>query len=223
MQYRHEYKFLVSSVHLRILAAKIAPFLRLDKNQKRDYYTVTSVYFDDIDNRLLQENFDGVDNRSKYRMRVYDNDFSLIKLEKKSKVNGLTRKESVIIYENECEMLLSGNIPDPSSCKETLKKELFAQMRMQGMIPKSVVEYDRTAYIYPIGNVRITFDMNIRGSLRCIDFSKQTIDSVPLLPSNLHILELKYDELLPQFIYDLLDCENLQQTAFSKYVYSRIN
>ena len=36
-----------------------------------------------------------------------------------------------------------------------------------------------------------------------------------------HILEIKYDELLPDYIRKILDIGSLQRTAFSKYYFAR--
>lgn len=94
-------------------------------------------------------------------------------------------------------------------------------MRLRGLYPKSIVEYDRSTYIFNAGNVRITFDRNIRGSRKINDFWQEKIDEIPLLEKDVHVLEVKYDEFLPQFIYNILDLDTLRRTSFSKYGYSR--
>jgi hypothetical protein len=83
------------------------------------------------------------------------------------------------------------------------------------------VEYDRVPYVYPQGNVRITLDEDIRGSNRVDLFLEDQIPLRLIMPAGQHILEVKYDEYLPDYIYRAVQVENLQATAFSKYYLCR--
>ncbi|MBQ7283749.1 MAG: VTC domain-containing protein, partial [Oscillospiraceae bacterium] len=100
---------------------------------------------------------------------------------------------------------------------------LKMQMRCAKMMPKTIVEYERTAFVHPIGNVRITFDRNIAAS-RYTDsfFCEKTQGLTPVLPAGMHVLEVKYDEFLPDFIAKQLEIGILRQTAFSKYYLGRL-
>lgn len=220
MEFRHELKFMVTESQLYELENRLSNFLPIDVNQQDDYYTITSIYFDNIYDSCLQENIDGKDHRSKYRIRIYGHSHSLIKLEKKEKVHLMTKKTAVAITIEECKQLLLGNYYFYEKFSKE-KEKLFLEMKIKGLLPKSIVEYDRSTYVYPIGNVRITFDRNIRGTKNIHDFWNEKINELPLLEKDIHILEVKYDEFLPQFIYMLLDIESLQRTSFSKYAYSR--
>ena len=221
MEFRHENKFIVSNAQLELIRYRISPLMKRDRNQKDGFYTITSLYFDDINDRCLNENLNGDDRRDKYRIRIYNNDFQCIKLEKKSKVHGMTRKISVLLDREECKLMVLGKIPYEKRDLDSKKQRLFCEMQMCGLRPTSIVEYERTAFINRVGNVRITFDRNIRGSHKVSDFLKSQINMCPLLGQGAHILEVKYDELLPSYIYESLEINSLQQTAFSKYAYSR--
>lgn len=86
-----------------------------------------------------------------------------------------------------------------------------------------MIEYERTAFVYPGGNVRVTFDRNIMASRACGDFFDERVSGMtPVLPEGLHVLEVKYDELLPDHIARQLEIGNLRQTAFSKYYLGRL-
>ena len=100
---------------------------------------------------------------------------------------------------------------------------LHLLMHTVHMRPKAIIEYERTAFVHPTGNVRVTFDRNIAAS-RILDgfLSPQVSGYVPLLPSGMHVLEIKYDELLPDFIAQALELGTLQQCAFSKYYLGRM-
>lgn len=223
MDCRHELKFLITDVQLEQLNARIEHLCRPDKNQKdADGYTITSLYFDTPYDRLLQESLDGVDRRHKYRLRCYDRDPSLVKLERKSKFHGMTAKLAVTATQKEWLLLRQGDCPrlQPDHVQE--KQELLCQMQMYGLLPKTIVEYHRKAFVYPLGNVRITFDRNICASRDVNAFGSSTYHTVPLLGAGVHILEVKYDNLLPGFIRDALQTECLQRTSYSKYVQSRL-
>ena len=100
---------------------------------------------------------------------------------------------------------------------------LQMQMRCIRMEPKAIIAYERTAFVYPSGNVRITFDRNIMAS-RCLgEFLDPRVSCmIPVLPTGLHVLEVKYDEFLPDVIAQLLETGHLRQTAFSKYYLGRL-
>ena len=87
--------------------------------------------------------------------------------------------------------------------------------------PVVIVEYDRIPYVYKNGNVRITLDTNICSSSAVSTFLEETIPRRPVLPLGQQLLEVKYDEYLPDFIYRSLQLSSLRQTAFSKYYICR--
>ena len=220
MEYRHELKFPVSDADLEILRYRLMPLMKADVHQSGGSYTVRSLYFDDFRDSCMRENEDGVDNRKKYRLRIYDGSDTVIKLEKKSKTRGMTKKVSVNVSREDCLSYIQGKTVPIKEDSSELEKELFAEMQMNGMHPVSIVEYERTAFVEPMGNVRITFDRNISGSDVCNEFLGD-VPLVPLLPKGMHVLEVKYDEFLPDYIAQALEIGRLQRTSFSKYYYAR--
>ncbi|MCI8937907.1 MAG: polyphosphate polymerase domain-containing protein [Lachnospiraceae bacterium] len=221
MYYRHELKFLVSDAQLEMIRYRLKLLMRQDLHQKDGIYTVRSLYFDDFGNSCMEENENGIDNRRKYRIRIYDGNDGVIKLEKKIKCRGMTRKVSREISRKDCLLYMSGRAPLLAPDSAELEKELYAEMKMSGMKPVTVVEYERCAFVEPRGNVRVTFDKNISGSEAIGHFLDKKIMAVPLLPKGNHVLEVKYDELLPEYIAQALEISVLQRTAFSKYYYAR--
>ena len=221
MEYRHELKFLVTDAQLETVRYRLKPLMRPDIHQKEGGYTIRSLYFDDFYDSCMRENEDGIDNRRKYRIRIYEGDDSVIRLEKKIKFRGMTKKVEADISRQDCLIYLSGGVPVLQGQDPVLKKELYGEIRARGMHPVPIVEYDRYAFVEPCGNVRITFDRNISCCERTESFLDRKILRMPLLPAGWHVLEVKYDELLPEYISDVLDLGSLQRTAFSKYWYSR--
>ena len=221
MDYRHEMKFLVSDTDLEVIRYRLKPLMRLDEHQTGGSYLIRSLYFDDYEDSCMRENEDGIDNRRKYRIRIYDGSDEIIKLEKKIKYRNMTRKISAELTKEKCMIYMNGDAPSATMAGSALEKELYAEIKMNGMHPKSIVEYERTAFVEPRGNVRITFDRNISGCEKISGFFDRTLPAVPVLPKGQHVLEVKYDELLPEYIAGVLELGRLQQTAFSKYYYSR--
>lgn len=193
-----------------------------DAHQHGDSYEIRSLYFDDAWDRCMEENEAGVDRREKYRIRIYDAGSDVIHLEIKEKCSGLTRKTSCDLSEEECLQLMDGTMSLSLDGRAPLNR-LQMQMRCVRMEPKVIIAYERTAFVHPSGNVRITFDRNIMASGRREEFLEDRVSGmVPVLPTGMHVLEVKYDEFLPDFIAQLLETGKFRQTAFSKYYLGRL-
>ena len=189
-----------------------------------DFYRIRSLYFDDLFDTCLNENLAGTDDRFKYRIRFYDNNKDYINLEKKYKKHGMTKKESEKLAVEQVHKFMEGPVisGDFETMGDNLSTELFAANLKSGMMPKCIVEYDRLAFAEPAGNVRITFDMNLRGSREVGRFLDTTEEfTLPVIDPCRHILEVKYDEFLPKYILQLVDINNLHRQSFSKYAMVR--
>lgn len=193
-----------------------------DAHQSGGCYEIRSLYFDDAWDRCLEENESGVDHREKFRIRIYDAGTDVIHLEIKEKFRSLTRKTSCDLSEEECRQILEGELPLALDKRAPLNR-LKMQMRCVRMEPKVIIAYERTAFVHPSGNVRITFDRNIMAS-RCLEefLENRVCGMTPVLPAGLHVLEVKYDEFLPDAIAQQLEIGKLRQTAFSKYYLGRL-
>ncbi len=225
-KFRHEYKYIISAAQLEILKVRTAAIMQIDQNLKPNNkfgntYNVRSVYFDDWQHNCYYDNEDGVNKREKFRIRIYNHSDERISLELKRKENGMCRKQSCLISKNQCEQLLSGKVPNETADMHPLLRKFILQQRTRILKPTVIVEYDRIPYVYPIGNVRVTFDCNIRASSECGRFLEENILLRPILPEGQHILEMKWDELMPEFIYRSMMLESLQWTSFSKFYLSQ--
>lgn len=184
-------------------------------------YNIRSLYFDDYYDRCFYENENGTDPREKFRIRIYNHSAGKISLELKRKERGKTLKTACPLTLEQTRMLMANQPPEDIGSLPPLLQKLTKEMREHGMHPKVIVEYDRIPYIYPLGNVRITFDTNISSCSDPMAFLEETIPRRPVMPTGLQLLEVKYDAFLPDFIYRALQLDNLQQTAFSKYYLCR--
>lgn len=221
-QYRHEFKYLCSYGQLRMLQVRLRGLMPLDPHAGPEgIYNIRSLYFDDYYDRYLKENEAGTDPREKFRIRIYNHSSERISLELKKKVRGKTQKLSCRLTEEQCRKLMAGEIPKLERDAPAVLQKLCLLMRTQLMRPKVIVEYERTPYVYPQGNVRITLDENISSSSRVDLFLEDRIPLRPITGAGQHILEVKYDEYLPDYIYRTVQIENLRPTAFSKYYLCR--
>lgn len=221
-KYRHEIKYYCSETELRLLENRIKNLCQMDRHAiQTGGYTISSIYFDDYKNSYFYENENGTDPREKFRIRMYNNNRSLLLLECKKKVNGMTQKQSCTLTEEEYRRIMYDDENAVFDQEKTLLLRFWALKNMQLLQPKVIVCYDRVPYVYTPGNVRITFDRNICSSNDFNKFGEPNIKKRPIMPLGKHILEVKYDEFLPDYLYNILQSPNLIRTNFSKYYLSR--
>ena len=111
-------------------------------------YRVTSLYFDTPYDSALREKIDGVNRREKFRLRYYGTDTSFIRLEKKYKISGLCGKRSARMTQEQVKELLSGSSEFLLDSDEPLFIELYSKIKGKGLSPKTIVRYDREAFLY---------------------------------------------------------------------------
>ncbi len=232
MEYRVEDKYIITEDKAAYIEAMLKEVCEPDAHGVGGRYNIRSVYFDDMYDTCLRENEAGTDNREKYRIRSYDINASVIHLELKSKLRGYTHKDSIELSKKEAISLLNRNDRLWSDMEADslgvnrdtyLIKKLCAKMQYLRMQPVVLIEYERTAYTYRVGNVRITFDRNIGVSRDYMELWDNTPYMMPVMPRGQLILEIKYDELLPDYIRQIVDIGSLNKTAYSKYYYGRIS
>ena len=217
--YRHELKYSITYAEYLEIRKRLVAIMSSDPHVNSDgRYQIRSIYFDNCDDKALREKIDGVAKREKFRIRYYNDDFSFITLEKKMKINNLCLKYDARITEDECRKILDGDISFMKEHSEELVRELYAKMNYQLLRPRVLVSYVREPYIYAPGNVRVTFDSNIRTSLFSQDFlTKEIVDiSATDTPKEM-LMEVKYDAFIPGIIQDIVQVKNIRQQAFSKY------
>lgn len=221
-KYRHELKYLISSAQIPLLKARISQIMHSDPHAgSRGTYNIRSVYFDDYHNKCFFENENGTDPREKFRIRIYNHSAERISLECKEKNHGKTLKNSCPLTIDETRHLLERHPIPIQGTEYPLIRKLTLQMHTRLLRPVVIVEYDRTPYVYQNGNVRITFDSNICASACVKNFLTDSIPKRPVLPVGHALMEVKFDEYLPDFIYRSLNLGQLQQTTFSKYYLCR--
>lgn len=221
MKYRHEWKHEIRYGDMIALRQRLSAVAKRDAHAIDGKYLIRSLYFDNLSDKALREKIDGVNIREKFRIRYYNGDTSVIHLEKKSKINGLCAKESTILTKGQAEMIANGDYGWMLSSNVLLIQELYSKMMSQGLRPKTIVDYEREPFVFAPGNVRVTLDYNIRTGLSCTDFLNPSCVTVPAGEPTI-ILEVKWDEYLPDIIRDAVQLPGCRVSAFSKYAACRI-
>ena len=218
---RHEWKHQINPQEDLVLSQRLGKLFPRDANAGPDgAYRVTSLYFDTPYDSALREKLDGVNRREKFRLRYYGSDLSFLRLEKKYKVNGLCGKRSARLTREQAERLLDGDARFLLDSGDALLLELYGKIQGQGLRPKTIVRYDREAFLYAPGNVRITLDRDIRTGLGSVDFLNPGVFCVRAAGPGT-VLEVKYDAFLPEIVRMAVQVPGRRAAACSKYALCR--
>ena len=220
---RTELKHAITKMDCYLLRNRLRHVMQVDPHaDKEGKYLIRSVYFDNLDNKVLIEKKEGSYERDKFRVRMYNQNTSYMNLEKKSKRNNLTFKSKCHITTEEYERIRHDDIAWMENDSRELIQELYVQMKLLHLKPITVVDYEREVYVYEHGNVRVTFDSHIRTSIRNNDLLNLNLNMAEALDPNIVVLEVKYDEFMPDVIKYLLQLFNRRKETFSKYQLSRM-
>ncbi len=222
-QYRNEWKYIITNTYLAKIKARLEAILENDLNASRDgQYEIHSLYFDDVYNSCMRDNDQGVHKRFKYRIRYYNDNTDFIKLERKEKWLERCYKENCIISIEQFQKIINGDISEVLwETDDRLLKQFCLDCLSKGFRPKTIVDYERIPFVEPISNVRITLDMNISSSNEYEEFLTGNYIKLPTQEKNKHVLEVKFDYILPSHIRHLITDKELIRTAFSKYYLGR--
>ncbi len=221
-KFRHENKYLITAGQMELLRNRIEGICDLDRYSKANGdYNIRSLYFDDYNSNSYNDNEIGVDHRSKYRIRIYNHSTETIVLERKIKENGMISKDRAVISLDFLEAILEDRVMELDFCDENpLINRFLYEYHTKYLRPRLIVEYDREAYIMELEDIRITFDKNIAFSGDTSSFLEEDLFLQPITLSGKELLEVKYTEVLPDFVYESLNLGKMQQITFSKYYLS---
>lgn len=223
---RHELKYILTPIQYELLRNKLKWVLQPDANasESGDYF-IRSIYYDSPDRVALKEKLSGINERRKYRIRFYNGDASYCRLECKEKTGSRIQKISCALTRQQTEELLgiqSREVGEETSAMDddAQENELLARMKLlvksEGYEPVVTVDYVREAYVLPLSDLRITFDKQLAwGPVEnCLEQERY----LPNIYGEHVILEVKYNEYLPEHISAILASVGPVQTAASKYV-----
>ena len=218
-KFRTEHKYYLHIHDYASLHHRVSSLLMLDRHStSSEGYNIRSLYFDSPHSHALQDKNNGVFKRDKYRIRAYNGSDSVISVERKSKFGDYVRKESARITRGEYDAILHGDYDCLIRKDEVLLNEFYAALASRNFRPSAIVDYWRAAYVYELGNVRITFDKKLSAGTNSYDLFDPNLVLKEAIEVPRTILEVKFDSYLPDHIRRIVQPDNHIRSSISKYV-----
>lgn len=218
---RQEKKFLIGLEDKYKLDDLLGKVMCADFHNGLDGYIVRSLYFDTLEDNDFYDKQDGIENRKKIRLRVYnpEDDFGVIEIKQKQGDN--QQKRSLKIAREDAIELTRGRYNSLLKYNEDFAKECYAIMSMNCYVPKAIVQYNRKAFIAKENNIRITLDGNIIATESSFDIFSNKLNMYQVFSKYNTVLEVKYNGFLLSYIKDILKSVNKSELSVSKYCLSR--
>lgn len=217
---RQEFKYFVTEENLIPLRQSLRQFMKIDENANKssNTYKITSLYFDTPLEEDFEDKVDGIKSREKFRIRTYNNNLDLIKFESKKRVETVIKKTSAIISKEDSICLCEADFSCLKEKNNNFLNLSYSILKSGGYRPTVVIEYDREAYYLPYGNIRITFDLNLRTYNSDTNFNSLKTSTMPIFQNGLQILEVKHSIPLPSHIKMILGKTIATRNAISKFI-----
>lgn len=221
-KYRHELKFIISPSYAEVLKHRLSFIMDVDENSVNsdNTYFIRSLYFDNYKSEAYYEKIDGVEKRKKYRIRIYNLDDKFIRLERKDKDRDLTHKEQTKITKDIYQNIIDNNLDNIDISNDKLLEEFITNIKTKNLKPTVVVDYRRLAYTYPVEDTRITFDEHIKSGRFNYDLFKDYM-TYDVLESNESVLEVKFNNVIPSHIAQVIMTIPTVRQAVSKFALCR--
>lgn len=216
--FRHELKYRITDWQRKIIAERMGCFLSKDAHVQNGVYTIRSLYFDDGGNTAYEEKLMGTADRRKYRIRCYNYSDRTIRLECKNKQGSYIYKEAAPLSREDTERIIAGDYSCLAGRGEPVCRNFYYQCVARQMRPRVVVDYERIPFVFSPGDVRITFDCNIREAVLMGSFFDEGLPTFGVTGPDELIMEVKFTAFLPEFIRDILTTQEADYVAASKYV-----
>lgn len=222
MKLRFEHKYLIEYDTYLKIKNRLSKVLRLDENSiGGNGYHIRSLYFDDIYDSALYDKSAGLSDRKKYRIRIYNYSEEVIKLEIKRKYQDYTNKISTTINKEDYTKIYNGDVSDLLERRNVVLNNYYLQVRNNILKPKVIVDYYREAYVLPYNQIRITFDRNLSAASPQYNIFTNDVYSKRLGDEYSRILEVKYNNFLPDFVKKVFEPFPMTRLSVSKYVLCR--
>ncbi|MCH8004176.1 MAG: polyphosphate polymerase domain-containing protein [Nanoarchaeota archaeon] len=221
---RNELKYYIPYKEYIVLSNLLKKIFQKDKYHKESLggYLVRSLYFDTIDNKSFEDKVGGIEERSKYRLRIYDTHSKSVKFEIKSKTNYIITKETAIISRNDAEEIQKTNYEVMLKYNNEVLNKVYIEFKKRSYYPVVLVEYLRVAFLYDANKIRVVFDRFLKSTPLQLDLFTDTV-FMPQLKKDIVIMEIKYDNFIPMWIKQLLQVPSFERSAISKYVIGRLD
>ena len=218
---RREEKYALKLKEALQFADQFSQILMTDAFSANGSYTVRSLYFDTIDDKDFFDKITEQNCRRKIRLRIYHPSDTKAKLELKQKENIFQKKRSLTISKEHALALIAGDFSVLLTYPEDFAAEMYAILTTECYRPKTIIEYQRRAFMARENNIRLTFDTNIVATESSFDLFSDNLSMYPVFDRNSAIFEVKYDRFLLGYISDIIGCINRRNISSSKYCLGR--
>lgn len=216
--YRNELKYLINIQEYYYLRNIFNGVLNTDEYSKgNNDYWIRSLYLDTLYDKEFNDKIIGVKDRKKLRLRIYDTNTKKVKFEIKNRFDQYMLKETVSISREDAQVICRGESINFEKYNNSILHKVNYIIHTDYYKPSAIIDYEREAYTYPINSIRITFDKNIRATTSSFDLFSKDISTVNLFNQPLVVLEVKYNNILPKFIRDILSSCKGDRLSISKY------
>lgn len=209
---RYEEKYILNATQYKAVLTGLRGRMQPDMFGRS---TVSSIYYDTEDYRLIRASLDKPDYKEKLRVRAYGtvSPQSKVFVELKKKCDGIVYKRRAEMSLQEADLLLRGKQTDADT---QIIREIRYFLQLYNPIPIAMLSYRRIAYTGSEPGLRITFDDDIRfrtGTLRLTAGAW----GQDLLSPGTTLLEVKAPGAIPIWLCELLNENEVFPTSFSKY------
>lgn len=220
---REEKKFLISVAEFLNTSNKLEQVMLQDPHNGTHGYMIRSLYFDTIRDGDFFEKQAGVELRRKVRLRCYDpgHDFAMLELKQKQGSNQL--KRSLKVTREDAQRLIQCDYSPLLKYSEPFAAEMYALMQTRVYRPKTIVQYNRKAFIAKENRIRLTFDNSIVSTESSFDLFSESLNMSPVLDPYEVVLEVKFNGFLLSYIRGLINNIDKSELSVSKYVLARQN
>lgn len=218
---RREEKYALHQHEAIYFANQFDQLLMKDSFSENGSYMVRSLYFDTITDRDFFEKINEQNFRRKIRLRIYDPADQTAKLEIKQKENVFQKKRSLTLSKEDALELIDGNYSVLFNYKDELADELYSLMTMGIYRPKTIIEYQRKAYMTKENDIRLTFDSEIRVTESSYDLFDENLLLYPIADANYVIFEAKYNRFMLSYVSDIISEIDRRSVTSSKYIMGR--
>lgn len=218
---REEKKFLINIQEFRDKSHHLDKVMIQDIHNGTDGYMIRSLYFDTIYDDDFFEKLEGIETRRKIRLRIYEPNSTFAMLEMKQKQGASQLKRSLRMTREDAEALIGGNYGVLMKYPEDFAKECYGLMQYRCYRPKTIVQYNRKAYIAKENKIRVTFDNNITATESSFDLFSDKLLLNPVLDKFEVVLEVKFNGFLLGYIRELINSINKSELSVSKYALAR--
>jgi len=218
---RREEKYVLNMQETMKYQAQFSQLLMTDKFSEDGSYTVRSLYFDTIDDKDFFDKITEQNNRRKIRLRIYNSNAQTAKLELKQKENIYQKKRSLTISKEHAEAIIGGDFSVLLEYPDDFASEMFYIMSSECYRPKTIIEYQRRAFMAKENNIRLTFDTDIRATESSFSLFDENLPMYSVFDPTKTVFEVKYDKFMLGYLSEIISTINRRNVSSSKYCMGR--